>query len=205
MSRAEGQAGRPPRILLDVDGPLTLGFLDLTCAILRGLGMKHAYPYVVDRWDMFAALRAPPDIEAAARERLRRPGVASSFSARAGAREFVAELQTWADVWAVTSPLRGSPTWAYEREVWLAESVGIPAKRMISIDEKHAVRGDALVEDKCANLIAWSAENPGGLCVFWREHTSREPWEGPSAGNYKELRAWLEALRKGLPQSEKRP
>ncbi len=158
---------RRPRILLDVDGPLTLGFFEAACDVLRDLGVD-ARPEKIDRWDIGRAFGVTPDTGREMYDRLRAPGVASSFAPRPGAREFVADLQAWADVYAVTAPL-GGPHWAHDREIWLEEHVGIRPDRVVSTRDKTVVVGDALVDDKIDTLIGWKDEHPLGHAIFWRE------------------------------------
>ncbi len=188
-----------PRVLLDVDGPLTAGFFDAACLVLREMGFAHARPEAISEWDIMRSFGVPPEVERAAYEELRRPGLAASFAPREGARELVAEISEWADVYAVTSPLPGSPTWASERAAWLGE-LGLPEKRVVHAHAKYLVSGDALVDDRDSHLEAWSAEHPRGLAVLWREpHNARSSWAGPSATGYAELRVWLDSLRGTRP------
>src|SRR5262249_10202889 len=107
-----------PRILLDVDGPLTSGFFIAVCEELRKEGID-ARPDRIDRWNIFEAFEASRQVEQDVRLQLCARGVAQSFMVNRGARAFLEELREWADVYAVTAPLDGSPTWAHDRELWL--------------------------------------------------------------------------------------
>jgi 5'(3')-deoxyribonucleotidase len=186
---------RRPRILLDVDGPLTRTFFDRACALLREHGVP-AQPNQIDRWNIFESFGAGIQVEQAVRARLERPGVACGFLPNDGAREFLAELRTWADVYAVTAPLDGSETWTYDREVWLREELGFKADRVVHARDKRLVAGDAFVDDKHSSVASWSREYPSGLAILWREsHNAADAWAGPSARTYDELRAYLDALR----------
>lgn len=186
---------RRPRILCDVDGPLTPGFFEECCRVLRELGIAGARPDAIDRWDILEAFRVPIDVGEAAYAALRAPGIARGFLPRPGAANLVRELQTFADVYAVTAPL-GGPFWADDREAWLREHLAIPPERVVSVRDKRVVAGDALVDDKVSTLEAWSAAHPAGLAILWREpHNAREEWGGPSASTYEELLAYLRGLR----------
>lgn len=188
---------RRKRILLDVDGPLTPGFFGECCRVLRELGVARAVPEKIDRWDILEAFGVPEDVGREAYARLRRPGVALAFEPHPGARELVEELQSFADVYAVTAPL-GGPHWADDREAWLRDRLGIPADRVVSARDKRVVVGDALVDDKLSTLVSWQAEHPGGLAVLWREsHNAAEAWAGPDATTYEGLLAYLRALKAG--------
>ncbi len=185
-----------PRILLDVDGPLTRGFFVTACALLREHGYGEAQPHTLDQWDIFRSFNASDEVEASVRAWLREPGVASDFMPNVGAQAFVAELQEWADVYAVTAPLDGSPTWGHDRETWLAEHFNIPAERVVLCRDKSVVVGDALVDDRLSYLTAWAAAHPRGLAVLWREsHNASSKWNGPSVAGYHDLRSYLNGLR----------
>jgi 5'(3')-deoxyribonucleotidase len=186
---------RRPTIGLDVDGPLTDGFWDAACQVLRDLGVAHAEAARIDRWDIMEAFSVPADVAAEAYRRLRLPGVAAYFAPNPGAVEFVRDLQSWADVYAVTSPL-GGPAWAHDRESWCRDVVGIQLDRVVQTRDKTVVAVDALVDDKLSTVEAWSRRHPAGLAVLWRApHNASLPWAGPAAWGYAELVSYLDALR----------
>lgn len=185
---------RRKRLLLDVDGPLTDGFFEVACEMLRAEGVA-AYPRLITDWDVFASFNVKADLERHVRAKLRGPGIAAAFTPRPGALEFVERLREWADVYAVTAPLDGSPTWGNEREVWLAERLGFDLRHVISARDKTPVGGDAIVDDKVSTIRTWQAEHPGAMAVLWREaHNTNEPWHAV-ASDYAGLTGWLEALR----------
>lgn len=185
---------RRPRILLDVDGPLTDGFFEVACEYLRAEGVD-AWPRRITNWDLFRSFDVDPALERHVRARLRAPGVAATFTPRPGAIGFVEALREWADVYAVTAPLDGSPTWGNEREVWLAERLGFDLRHVVSARDKAVVVGEALVDDKHTTIKTWQAAHPSGLAVLWREeHNADDRWHAV-ASEYTGLTAWLEALR----------
>lgn len=182
-----------PVILLDVDGPLTTGMVEVTCGYLREEGLD-AHPHLVTQWDICRSFGAPPDVVARVYARLREPGVAESFRPREGAEELVANLRRWARVVAVTAPLDGSPTWAQEREVWLTDYLDFHPDDMMSVRDKTLVRGDAIVDDKFATVKAW-AEAWGREAVLWNApYNVRESWQ-PRASDYFELLGLLNHLK----------
>lgn len=179
-----------PRVLLDVDGPLTLGFVEAACAALRDLGVD-AQPERCTEWDIMRAFGVDAATEKAAYAALHRPGIAAAFEPRVGALEFVDFLRGWADVVAVTAPL-GSPTWAHERDVWLRSQLGFAAKEIVHTSAKHLIAGDALVDDKCSNLRDWCAAWPRGLGVLWEEPYNASDLWPTRASTYADLRFRLE-------------
>ncbi len=178
---------RRPRLLIDVDGPLTDGFFEAACALLREQGVK-AHPRDIKDWNIFKSFAVSAKVEKKVRASLRGAGVASAFKPRHGAREFLAELRKWADVYAVTAPLDLSPTWAHEREEWLVEKLGFEHNHIISARHKRLIKGDILIDDKIDTITEWQTEHPEGLAVLWREsHNAGEIW--PVSGrDYDELR-----------------
>lgn len=162
-----------PVILLDVDGPLTLGFARAACSTLRDLGVD-AEVCRIREWDVARSFGASPEIAAEMTARMRRAGVAESFDPRPGALEFVEGLRGWARVVAVTAPLPGSRTWVGERMSWLTRRLGFAARDVVHADDKSLVRGDALVEDRPENLGEWLDAWPGGRGALWDATYNRD-------------------------------
>lgn len=179
---------RRKRVLLDVDGPLTAGFLELACRLLRERGYQDAEPGRVTGWEVFRALGVDGGAEEAVRARLRGFGVARGFAPREGAIELVRGLRAWADVYAVTAPLDGAPTWPFDRERWLVEELGFAPSEVVHARDKRLVAGDVLVDDKPEHLVGWSAEHPEGLAVLWEApYNDAHPWPGPRVSGYVDL------------------
>lgn len=86
-----------------------------------------------------------------------------------GAAEGLALLdEIGAEVWFVTSPLSQGPTWAHDRDGWVAEMFpsaylkhthGKPMRGLrrpiIHTQDKQAFSGDFLVDDKPTNVLEW--------------------------------------------------
>lgn len=182
-----------PTILLDVDGPLTTGMVDVACALLREEGLD-AHPHLVTQWNICASFGAPPDVVHRVYAQLREPGVCAGFTPREGADELVKNLRGWARVVAVTAPLDGSPTWAQEREVWLTDYLDFHPDDVVSARDKTLVDGDTLVDDKYDNVLAWSRKW-GREAVLWNApYNVRESWQ-PRASDYFELLGLLARLK----------
>lgn len=188
-----------PRILLDVDGVLTHGFVETVCRMLReyeGFDNRDmAFPEHVDQWDIMRALKVPALLEEKVYDRMKEPGVAMTFEPIPGSQEFVAELNQWAEVYAVTSPM-GGPHWAHDREDWLFKHYEMPRRRVASIRAKHIIYGHALVDDKLSHLVEFTEEWPRSMGILFRIPPNRHDKWPIEASNYTELRALLERLRK---------
>ncbi len=186
---------RRPRILLDVDGPLTRGYVVTVCDLLKSRGIER-WPSQAKSWDVLDSFGLDEPTRRWVRGMMKQPGVAASFNPRVGAKEFVDGLREWADVYACTAPLSGSLTWAGEREVWLWECLRIPHDKIVQAQDKHLVCGEAFVDDKLENLLAWRDEWPARLAVMWAEsYNAGAPWRGKRAADYATL---TEILERGL-------
>ncbi len=186
---------RRPRVLLDVDGVLA-DFAGAACAVLSATTGQDLLPTQIDQWDIMEALRIPRDVRDAAWQRFASAGFCASIKPYPGAQAMVAELQTWSDLYAVTSPLEG-PHWSYEREQWLQRLFDIPKERVASVRDKSIVEGDALVDDKLSTVVEWRRYHPSSIAVFWRNpHNRHEKHHGVEAETYAELLAHLQPLRR---------
>jgi 5'(3')-deoxyribonucleotidase len=151
------------RILLDVDGVIADLVGDL-CSELRAVGYRRQ-PEDVTTYEFQHAL--PRDELAVVRGAMVRPGFVASMSWYPGAREFVRELQRLGEVVAVTKPFATSPTWAYERAVWLGRNI----EKVVQTAHKELVGGDFLIEDCVANAHTWRHAHPGGHAILLQR-----PW-----------------------------
>jgi 5'(3')-deoxyribonucleotidase len=158
---------RQLRILLDVDGVLadfTSAALDIVAKVC---GRRYALADVA-RFDICDAFGLPK-----ASRRLvmgtiaRTPGFVSSMEPLPGALEGVAKLRAMADVYILTTPWPGSPTWEHERREWLAHHFKIEHKHVLQGDPKFLVDGDVFVDDRSGNVRAWLAERPMKCGVLW--------------------------------------
>lgn len=186
---------RRPTILLDVDGPLTDGFFDSICAVLRDEGVVNAYPHLITNWDVGVAFKLSDEMIRRAYARMREPNVCLGFKPIDGAKELVENLRSWAHVVAVTAPLNGSPTWAQEREVWLTDYLDFHVDDVISARNKTHVFGDVLVDDKLRTIQLWQKRWPESEAILWHgSHNARDSWN-PRAADYFDLLGLLAPLK----------
>jgi 5'(3')-deoxyribonucleotidase len=73
-----------------------------------------------------------------------------------GARAFVAELASMADVLVVTSPYRDAPYWAHEREKAVLRDFGFEREKVMSCRSKQYARVDVLIDDKPSNIESFT-------------------------------------------------
>ena len=172
-----------PRVLLDVDGVLADFIGEFLRVVHRETGVKVAHNditthEVVDSlplgktqadhvWHIFSMRNT-----------------AATMKPYPGAVEGAKKLMKVADVYFVTSPVKTSPRWCYDRTSWLSKHFGeAQARRVAYTSEKHIVQGDFLVDDRADNLEGWAKESPTRTPILWGQ-----PWNKKS--KLKRLSDW---------------
>ncbi len=161
---------KKPVILLDCDGVLadfTTEALDL---IEQETGKRYT-PEEIPHWEVFESL-GHPELWAKFGEKADQIGYCASMKPYPAALVAVKKFQETYEVLIVTAPVDARP-WMYERAHWIGDHFGISRKKVIFAHEKQQVRGDMLVDDKPANVIAWAAANPEGIAVLWSHPYNR--------------------------------
>lgn len=166
-----------PRLLLDIDGVLAdfVGpFLD---TVDRVLG-KRFQREDVDQWDVCKAIGlSPEDGEEITKHYVCSRGWCESMPVFDGAKEGVKRLQEIAEVYFVTSPMKGSIYWMGERTRWMEEHFGVDSKHVVFTSHKHIIYGDALVDDGVHNLRTWHARWKPRLAICWdTPHNRNDEW-----------------------------
>lgn len=181
------------RILLDIDG-VACDFITPTLKVLSQLTGRTFQHDDVQDWDIMKSLGISDEIAKETYQRVGAPGNVAAFPIYPGAKEGVARLKEIADVYAVTSPLASSRTWAREREEWLLAQLGIPTSKVAHTSAKHICHGNILVEDKASTLQAWSEEWPRSTGVLFRRPYNRNaPWDGVAVDDWAHLVRFVEA------------
>lgn len=157
-----------PRFLCDVDDVLAnykQGFI----AAVNASGVRSlTYDHVFTDWDLSKSLGLTEEEDDKVYSLINLPGFAANLNPMPGAVEGVKKIAMVADVIFVTSPLKTSPTWTYDRMAWLKKQFGDEqGEKIISTAEKHAVDGDFLCDDKPAHCTEWQAEHPLGVAILW--------------------------------------
>ena len=157
---------RKPVFLCDVDDVVVDYVEGFTAAVItsgvRNITMSHTY----DEWDLSKSLKLTKEEDQKVYALINMPGFAARLNPCAGAVDGIKRIQRIADVCWVTSPLRSSPTWAFDRREWLEHYFG-EEQKIISTSEKHRVDGDFLLDDKPDHCKKWQHAHPLGNALLW--------------------------------------
>ena len=172
---------RRPVILLDVDDVLA----DFVGKLLAHYNADHGTTITPDQltsWDMTTV--CGPQIY----DYFAKPGMFGGVDLHPcpGAVESVWRLADWCELWAVTSlpPAALAVGAARDRAAWLARH--FPAIRgMVIASKKACVWGDALIDDRPANLV-------GGP---WRGILMDRPHNQDHVGGEPRVHSWAQAER----------
>lgn len=186
-----------PRFLCDVDDVLANYVQGFVAAVLatgvRDIKMDHPF----DDWDLSKSLGLTEEEDNKVYSLINMPGFATRLNPMPGAVEAVKKIAQIADVLFVTSPLKSSPTWAFDRTAWLQKHFGTEqGNKVASTGEKYAVSGDFLLDDKPEHCAEWHTENPLGLAMLWstgRNLTKPPPYGVAVVGNWPMVYALVEA------------
>jgi len=158
-----------PTVLLDCDGVLA-DFVSAALRIVKSLTGRYYSPETITTWEVFDSLPEDERVRSEVYRAMKAPGGCSNIPVYADALSGVKRLREIADVVAVTSPFKGSLTWAHEREVWLEKYFGI--SNVIHARDKRRVHGDFFVDDKPEHirewLAYWATRDPNCVGILWQ-------------------------------------
>jgi 5'(3')-deoxyribonucleotidase len=176
-------------VLLDVDG-VQADFVADFLPVVKGVtGRAHTHDQVT-RFKFSECIISKEESGECWKQIDRLPGLVRTMREIGGAREALAEIRTFADVKAVTSPHLG-PHWMYERYQWLMAR-GYSKYDIILASDKTHIRGATLVDDHLENCSDWAWANPGRSAVLFDQ-----PWNQTTELPAGVIRAkgWPQALR----------
>lgn len=179
------------RILIDVDGPMADFVAPALESIFKVTGRRFKVSDHVKGWDLFAGLGLSEDETKEVLRDMEIPGLCLSIPLVDGAKEGIAALREFADVWAVTSPF-GGEHWMHERDAWLVGQLGFHKDQVLHVRaaSKHGVFGDMLVEDKIETLESWQAAWPAGHPVLFKLPYNGNGWNGMAVEDWPSLVAY---------------
>lgn len=100
------------------------------------------------------------------------PGFCSSLKPIDGAKEFVNKVRNKLnlDIIFVTSPMKDSPYWHWERQQWLKEHFDVKRTELIFAKDKRYVNGITLLDDHISNILDWQRYNQTSAMLI------EQPW-----------------------------
>lgn len=187
------------RVLLDCDGVLADFHSSCLAVINDLLGTSHSLADIVE-WNIFDSLRISRDDRARIYDVMHRDEWCGDIAVYPGAREGVALLRRYFDVYVVTSPMKG-PTWCSEREKWLGRNFGLPRSRVVHTSSKEICVGVALIDDKDDNLGVWHSTRvledgaaATRIPIKWvSNHAVPNKWRGHSFWDWRMMVDFLRA------------
>jgi 5'(3')-deoxyribonucleotidase len=187
--------------LIDVDGVLadfhTMFFETARTLLGRPLVKSDSYK----EWDIARALNLSSTEEEMVYDVLDQPGVAENMPELPGAIAGVKSIAEHAEVFFLTSPMRSSRTWVYDRDRWLEKKFGTEqGGKIVSTHYKYLVtNGDVFIDDKVTHLEQWQesrAKCPGPfLPICWAQPYNTDS----SVFRTDSWEAVAELAKKGLP------
>lgn len=154
------------KLILDVDGVLAK-FHERALTIIRD---RWGYTYELDHfkeWDVTLLLPLQEQRDEL-NATIQLPGFASELEPYTEAQRAVRELrEREVHLLFATSPNHHSPTWMWERKIWLMQHFGASEEEIAHIHRKYFLAADAFVDDKPSHVRSWAQHNPGGTGVLW--------------------------------------
>jgi 5'(3')-deoxyribonucleotidase len=164
------KGAKAKHVLLDVDGVVA----DFIRSVENALQYKFSEGDK-KKWNVLSALSKEKRNEALTA--LSGPLFWLNLPLINGAKEGVRYLEdaghkiTW-----VTSPWPSCEAWGAARTLWLNEHFNVSGKgqEIKILSDKSGVGGDALIDDKPANILAWAGAHPSGHALLYDSPNNQE-------------------------------
>lgn len=152
----------------DVDGVLG-NFTELYLNAVRAATDRDIPEYWLPaQWDIDEDLGLTAKERKAVWELISLPGQAALINPYPGVVEGIKQLSEFVDIFFVTSPVKTSPTWTYDRNVWLRRYFGKQlAGFVLYTEHKYAAAADFFVDDKPSHCEEWAEAWPDGKALLW--------------------------------------
>lgn len=160
--------GDKVRVLFDVDSVIA-NLVQVFVSAIATAGIRQLPPgWKPKQFDIATDLGFTNDEERRMYNVLKLPGIAKMVHPYPGAIEGVKRIAKIADVFFVTTPMKGSPTWANDRTEWLKKHFGEElGGKWVYTEYKYVVFGEILVDDRPENCIEFEKAWPGSIALRW--------------------------------------
>lgn len=139
----------------------------------------------LDQWSIFDCGLLDRDIVS---RRVEQPGFCAGLRVFDGVKEALDSLRWWADIYAVTSPWKGSKHWKAERTEWLIRHLDIDEDHQVHTSAKELVKVDVFLDDRPENVAKWVEAFPKGYALLWDTPHNRKEHAG------RRVKSWNEVL-----------
>lgn len=156
------------RVAIDVDGVVADYTQMYLNAVRIGAGRDIPDDWRPNTWDLDECLGLTDAEKSKAYRLMDAPGMAGLLALFPGAVEGVTKLAEIADVFFVTSSLKSSPTWDFDRRKMLTKHFGKEiAEGLTFTDHKYTFGADLFVDDKPSHCVEWQEAWPDGTALLW--------------------------------------
>jgi 5'(3')-deoxyribonucleotidase len=160
--------GNTVRVLFDVDSVIA-DLVQVFISAIEAAGIRTLPKgWRPTQFDIATDLGFTKDEEQRMYKMLRLPGIADMVLPYKGAIAGVKKIANISDVFFVTTPMKGSPTWTFDRTAWLHRHFGEElGSKWVYTEYKYVVYGDILVDDKPENCAGFEKAWPGSIALRW--------------------------------------
>src|SRR5665213_2564077 len=144
------------RVACDVDGVVTNYTQMYLNAVRIGAGRDIPQDWKPPSWDLDECLGLTSDEKDKAYRLMNGPGMAGLINPYPDAVAGIKALMDVADVFFVTSSLKSSPTWDYDRRKMIVKVFGEEAAEGLTFtDHKYTFGADMFIDDKPDHCEEW--------------------------------------------------
>lgn len=187
-----------PTVGVDVDDVLAGFTADTLRRIFDETRGRHFFTLDdVSTWDPFDSLpETVRDLKELIYGQMKEEGACFNLPVVEGAQEGMKLLREVADVVIVTSPWRGSKTWAHERELWVEHHFNVDHRDVYQCRRKARVHVDFFIDDKPQNVQEWASYHDSTQGILWATPMNRHaPAHLSRIGDWKEVVRYINAVR----------
>lgn len=184
-------------INIDVDGVLAEFHPAFVKTAERVLGRTFPGPIYGDSWHIEETMGLTKEEGQHVWDEVCKQGWAGNLEETENGVSVVRRLATRHSVAFVTSPVKTSPTWHFDRMAWLHHRFGDVVKDYISTSNKYKVDGDILIEDNDMQAESWLQRrhdrgNTHAFVLLYARPYNAKGLKPAFSERYRRLNGWFE-------------